>query len=138
MRQHARRVAVQGVDDLHVICVVAGGGDSGHDAIELGHGRGDEHDGRGKLCLALSVGGDDGTAVGRRGEPVGARHGEREGWEEEEFVHGLEEESVAVEGKDPRVLGLVEGEELGERIGPGFWEHGVSQEGEEGGGAVRE
>ena len=64
----------------------------------------------------------DGVALGRVWhEPVGAGDGER-GWrEEEEMVEVLEEGAVAVDEDCAVVVGLVEGEELGVAVFPGFY-----------------
>lgn len=107
MRQDESRISVEIVDDLHVVvvpaCVLY---DTGY-ALEFARGRGDEHD----------LGGED---LLRGVEPVRARDRQRTRRQEEEFVHGLEDCAVGVEGEDSRVLGLVESEEFGEGLCPGF------------------
>lgn len=51
-------------------------------------------------------------------KPVGSRHCNGAGREEEEFVHGLQDRRVRVERKNALVLGLVESQKLGVAVSP--------------------
>ena len=102
VRENHGAVKVELVDNLHVVLVIASGGDASLDALKLGDAGLDKHDLRGEDAL--------GRVVVK--EPVGAghRHGAR--GREEQFVHGLENYAVRVEREDSVVLGLVKGQQF--------------------------
>jgi len=103
VREHHGGGAVECVEDFHVEVI---GGEGG--------GVGGGHEARGFAGRGLEEDEQGGEGVDGGGGPVGAHHGDGGGGEEEEVVEVVEDCHVGVEVDDAEVLGLVEGEELGE------------------------